>query len=101
MDRARHQLFSSAAFTLNQNRRSAWGRLNDQIEDLAHSGTATDDVRELVIPLLDVLPEIPVLVHEPASLHGVADDDEHFFVLERLGDVVERTGLHRRYRAFD
>src|SRR5215831_14403588 len=101
MDRTRYQLFSSAALALNQDRRAARSGLNDQIEDLAHSGTATDDIRELVIPLLDVLPEIPVLMHEPSPFHGVADDDEHFFVLEWLGDVVERAGLHRRYRALD
>ena len=31
----------------------------------------------------------------------VADDDQHFVVLERLGDVVEGAALHRRDRALD
>src|SRR5882672_8332065 len=48
---------------------------------------AADDVRELVIPLLNVLPQVAVLVHQPPPLHRVADDHEHFVVLERLGHV--------------
>mgnify|MGYP003694332663 CR=1 FL=1 len=58
-------------------------------------------LRELVVPLLDVLPQVAVLVQQPPPLHRVADDDEHFVVLERLGDVVEGAGLHRRDRALD
>ena len=40
-------------------------------------------------------------VHQPAALHRVAHDDQHFLVLERLGDVVERAALHRGNRALD
>ena len=101
VDRARHQLLARAAFALNQNRRPARRRLDDQIEHLAHPRAAADDVRELVIPLLDVLAERPVLVDEAAPLHRVAHDDQHFVVLERLGDVVERAALHRRDGALD
>ena len=58
-------------------------------------------LRELVVPLLDVLAQVAVLVHQPPPLHRVADDDQHFVVLERLGDVVERAALHRGDRALD
>ena len=90
VDRARDQLLAGAALALNQDRRPARRRLDDQVEHLPHPRAAADDVRELVIPLLDVLPQVAVLVHQPAPLHRVADDDQHFVVLERLGDVVER-----------
>ena len=48
-----------------------------------------------------VLPERRVLGHQLATLDGIADDDEHFVVLEGLGDVVEGAALHGRDRRFD
>ncbi len=101
MDRARDQLLAGAALALNEDGRSARRRLDDEVEHLPHPGTAADDVRELVVPLLDVLPQVAVLVEQTPPLHRVADDDQHLVVLERLGDVVEGAGLHRRDRAFD
>ena len=101
MDRARHQLLAGAALALNQNGRSARRRLDDEVEHLPHPRASADDVRELVIPLLDVLPEVAVLVEQAPPLHRVADDDEHLVVLERLGDVVERARFHRGNRALD
>ena len=101
MDRARDELLAGAALALDQNGRSAGRRLDDQVEHLPHPWTAPDDVRELVVPLLDVLPERPVLSDQAALLHGVACDDRHLFVLEWLRDVVERSALHRRDRALD
>src|SRR5207244_2111488 len=93
VDCARDEFLACAALALNENRRSAWRRLNDQVEYLPHPRAAADDVRKLVISLLDVLAEVAVLVDEPPPLHRVADDNQHFFVLEWLGDVVERAGL--------
>ncbi len=101
VDRARDEFLAGPALALDENRRAARCRLDDQIEDLPHLRALADDVRELVVPLLDVLPQVAVLVHEPPPLHRVAHDDEHFVVLERLGDVVEGAGLHRRDRALD
>ena len=88
---------------------SPWIRIVDrlgaawmiEVEHLPHPRAAADDVGELVVPLLDVLAQVAVLVQQPAPLHRVADDDQHFVVLERLGDVVEGAGLHRRDRALD
>ena len=101
MDRARDELFPGAALALNQDRRSARRRLDDQIEDLTHARALADDVRELVIPLLNVLAQVAVLVDQPPALHRVTDDDDDFLVLERLGDVVEGARLHRRNGALD
>ncbi len=101
VDGAGHQLLARAALALNQDRRPARGGLDDQVEHLPHPGAAPDDVGELVVPLLDVLPERAVLAQQVAPLEGVADDDEHLVVLERLRDVVERSALHRGNRALD
>ena len=101
VNRARDQLLAGAALALDENRRSARRRLDDQVEHLPHPRAPADDVGELVVPLLDVLAQVAVLVHQPPPLHRVADDDQHFVVLERLGDVVERAALHRRDRALD
>ena len=101
VDRPRHQLLAGAALALDENRRSARRGLDDQVEHLPHPLAAADDVAELVIPLLDVLAQAAVLVHQAPPLQRVADDDQHFVVLERLGDVVERAVLHRRDRALD
>ncbi len=54
-----------------------------------------------MVPLLDVLAEVPVLADQPPPLHRVADDHDHFVVLERLRHVVERAGLHRGNGALD
>ncbi len=101
VDRARHQLLAGAALALNQDGRAAGRRLDDQVEHLPHARALADDVRELVVPLLDVLAEVPVLADQPPPLHRVADDHDHFVVLERLRHVVERAGLHRGNRALD
>ena len=58
-----------------------------------------DDAGELVVARLQVLPQRDVLGHQLPALEGVAQDDQHFVVLERLGDVVERALLHRGDRA--
>ena len=101
VNRARDQLLAGAALALDENRRTARRRLDDQVEHLTHLRAAADDVGELVVALLDVLPQRPVLGHQPPPLHGVADDDQHLVVLEGLGDVVERAALHRRNGALD
>ena len=89
------ELFAGAALALNEDRRSARRRLNDQVEHAPHRRAAPDDVVEVAVLLLDVLPQRAVFVDQAAALERVLDDDEHFVVLERLGDVVERAALHR------
>ena len=92
---ARDELLAGAALALNQDRRPAGRRLNDQVEHPPHRRAASDDVVEVAVLLLNVLPQRPVLVDQAPALERVLDDDEHFVVLERLGDVVERAALHR------
>src|ERR1700730_10018268 len=101
MNGAGDELLAGAAPSLDEDRRMALRRLDDEIEPLPHARTLADDVRELVVSLLNVLPERPVLVDQPPPLHRVADDHEHFLVLERLRNVVEGPALHRRNRALD
>ena len=90
MDRACHQLFTRAALAGDENRRAAWRRLDDEVEDLSHPRTLANDVGELVIARLQVLFERDILGDKAPALDGVAQHDQHFVVLEGLGDVVER-----------
>ena len=101
MNRPRHELLARAALALDEDGGSARRSLDDQVENLPHLRALPDDIGELVVPLLDALAEVAVLVHQPPLLHRVADHNQHFVVLERLGDVVERTRFHRRDRAPD
>ena len=64
----------------------------------SHPRAPADDVPELVLVRLQVLPQRAVLGHQAPLRERVAEDDQHFVVLERLGDVVEGAALHRRDR---
>jgi hypothetical protein len=54
-----------------------------------------------VVTRLQVLPKGAVLGDQLPPLEGVAQHHQHFVVLERLGDVVERAALHRGNRRLD
>ena len=101
MERARHQLLAGAALAVDQDGRPARRRLHDQVEDLLHPRAAADDLAEAVGVLLQVLAQHAILGDQPPLRERVADDGEHFVVLERLGDVVERAALHRGDGALD
>ena len=101
VDGARHELLAGAALAGDENRRAARRRLHDQVEHLLHARAAADDARELLRLRLQALAQRGVLGHQLPPLHGVAHHDEHFVVLERLGDVVEGAALHRRDRGLD
>ena len=101
VERPRDELLAGAALAVDQNRRPAGRRLDDQVEHLAHARAAADDLAEPVGARLQVLAERAVLGDEPALRQGVAQHDEHFVVLERLGDVVVRPALHRRNGVLD
>ena len=98
MNRARDQLLARPALAGDEDGRPARRRLDDQIEDLLHLRALADDPGEAVIAGLEILLERDVLGYEAPPLDGVAQHDEHFVVLERLGNVVERAALHRRNR---
>ena len=95
VQRPRHQLLAGAALAVDENGRPARRGLDDQVEHLPHARAAADDVAEAVRVRLKVLLERAILGDEPALLQRVAQDHQHFVVLERLGDVVERAALHR------
>ena len=101
MNGACHQLLAGTAFPGDQNRRAARCRLDDQVEDLLHPRTASDNPGELLIGGLQILAQRRVLSPQPPTFDRVADHDEHLVVLERLGDVVEGAPLHRADRALD
>ena len=101
MQRPRHQLLAGAALAVDQDRRAARRRLDDQVEHLPHPRAAADDLAEPVGVRLQVLPQRAVLGDQPPLRQRVAQHDQHFVVLERLGDVVERAALHRRDRVLD
>ena len=48
VQRPRHQLLAGAALAVDQDRRPAWRRLDDQVEDLAHARAAADDLAEAI-----------------------------------------------------
>ena len=93
---ARHELLAGAAFAVDQDRRAARRGLDDQVEDLSHRRTAADDGAEAVGPRLQILAQRPVLGDEAPLRERVAQHDQDFLVLERLGDVVVGAALHRR-----
>ena len=101
MERPRDELLAGTALAVDQNRGAARRRLHDQVEDLLHPRGAADDLAEPVGVRLQILAEHAVLGDEAALGEGVADDGQHFVVLERLGDVVEGAPLHRGDGALD
>ena len=101
VDRARDELLAGSALAGDQNRRPAGRSLDDQVEHLLHPRAAADDAGEALVLRLQTLAQGGVLRHQLPPLDGVADDDQHLVVLERLGDVVERAALHRRDRGLD
>jgi hypothetical protein len=68
-------------------------RLRDQVEDLLHARALAHDLGEAGL-VLEGAPQVAVLVLEPPLLQPVAQDVQHLFVLEGLGDVVEGPALH-------
>src|SRR4029434_2424835 len=101
MNGACDQLITGYAFARDEYRGSARRRLDDEVENLLHPRTSSDDPGKLLILRLKVLSQGRVLGHQLTTLDGVTNDDEHFIVLERLGDVVEGAALHGRDRRLD
>ena len=58
-------------------------------------------MRPEAVALRELLAQAPVLLGQPARLGALAQREEHFLVLERLRDVVERALAHRLDGALD
>ena len=101
MEGARRQLLAGPALAFHEDRRAAQRGLGDQLEHLAHARAAADDVPQPLLLRAQARAERAVLGHQPPLLGRVADHHHHFFVLERLGDVVERAVLHGRDRVLE
>src|SRR5205085_9750552 len=82
-----NQLFSGAAFALNEDRRAAGSDLRHQIESLKHCFALADDIFEAVT-LLESALQLPVLfLHTQVRDRG-ANIGEQFLVVPRLLDEV-------------
>ncbi len=90
--------FAGAALALDQHGRGGPRDPLDQTEDLAHARAAADDVVEAVA-LLELAPEVDVLLVEPALLERAVDDDLELVDVEGLRHVVVGAELHRLDRA--
>ncbi len=93
MDRLGDQLLAGAGLSEDEDRRAGGSNLLDRAEDLLHTEAFANDVIEGAVSdprLIDL--ELP---DQPAVLEGRADLDLERLQTERLGDVVERSRLHR------
>jgi hypothetical protein len=100
VDRLRHQLLAGAALAEDEDVRARRGGQTDEVEDLRHRLRLADDVVEAVAPR-QLGAQLAVLAAQLALFEAAADGEQHFLVLERLGDVVESALAHRLDRAFD
>ena len=87
------QLLAGARFAGNENVGTRRRREPDQVEHLPHRFRLSDDVRVGVL-LRQLRFQPLVFLRQPALLERLVHGENYFFVLERLGDVVEGTMLH-------
>ncbi len=88
-----HQLLARSALADHEDGRARGRGLRDQAEHLLHARALAHDLGEAGL-VLERAPQVAVLVLEPPLLQPVAQDVQHLFVLEGLGDVVEGALLH-------
>ena len=100
VDGPRDQLLAGAALALDEDGGLGRSRQPDELEDLSHPLGLADDAAESEAAG-ELLFEAAVLFRQAARLRALLDGQEHLFVLERLGDVVERAEPHRFDRALD
>ncbi len=91
MDRFGDELFTGAAFALNENGRAAGRYLSDEVEETKHRLALADDVFE-VVALLEGALELYDLFFGAVAGDGGSNVSEKFFVVPRLLDEVLRTG---------
>ena len=89
------QLLAGAALSHHEYGGAGRGGLGDELEDLLHARALAHDLREAPL-VLEGGAQGPVLVEQAPLLQGVAQDVQHFLVLEGLGHVVEGALLHGR-----
>src|SRR5947207_829573 len=98
MDRAGDELLARAALPLDENRRARRPGQPHELEHLAHSRGFSDDAAEAVA-LRELFAQPAILLGQAARLGALSERQQDFFVLERLGDVVEGAFAHGLDRA--
>ncbi len=100
MDGSRDELFACAALAGDENKGVARGDARHEAEYLLHGFALADDVAKAVLAFNLALQMLDAPVQLSILERLVCNDDE-LFKLEGLGDVVERSELHRLDRRFD
>ena len=94
MDGARDELLARPALARQEHGRGDSGDPLDRPEDLLHAGALPDDVRKRVLRG-ELLLQVDVFVAELLLPERTVDDQPELLDVERLRDVVHRSGLHR------
>ena len=94
MDRTGDQFFPGSALSLNQHRRPAGGYFPDQFEDF-HDVSALSDHRGGPQVLAERGFQMAVLSYQTTMFDRPAHHHDQLFQIDRLGDVIERSALHR------
>ena len=101
MNGPRHQLFSRAALTQDQDRRAGRRDRLDHAKDLSHLGRLPDDLLEAT-PLFKLLLQVVQLIDEAPTLGGLRHrEDHHVGAVKGLGQKVVGACLHRGHRVID
>ena len=100
MDRARDHVLAHAAFPAQQHRGAGGRHARDGGENLLHRRAAADDVVELVA-LAQLLAQLAILVAQLADFQRLFHHGHQVIERKRLGQKIDRAGLHGLHRVFD
>ena len=94
MDRASHQFFPRASFSLDQDGEVGVGHLPDLLDDLLDVLAAAHEPAKRVT-LAELVPERLELSPQRLMLERPPHHDENFFGFDRLGQEVVGAEAHR------
>ena len=95
-----HELLPRAALPVDEDGGARAGHLVDDAEDLLHAPVGAHQVLHPEPPP-QLLPQAPVLAHEPGALDGPGHGEEQHVAVEGLGEVVEGPLAHGLDRGVD
>src|SRR5690349_9616749 len=93
VDGAGDEVLADAAFAGQQHGGAGGGYTDDGGEDLLHGSAAAYDVVKLVAAA-ELLAKLPVFVAQGAHLERLLDDGSQVVERKRLGEEIDRAGLH-------
>ena len=99
MNCLRDKLFAGSALALDKNRAAACRNLSHQVEHFEYLFALTDDVA-VAETFFQGATELRIFTHQLALFNGVINNDNQFFVVPGLCNVVERSFLDCGYRSF-